>query len=237
MHHTTFCGLSAEGTSVSNLVSITRLAILTLAVSTGLAAQEGWEGALKIGGGPTTGGAKTVTGNAGFSFAPTLEFTYHYNKTSAVALGMGYRFFPGDIYTVSSIPTPQVAGQTYEARLRKPDAKGFELSALYRHSFNEDLYVQGGLRLGLYKVNFRDTGSRITYGTVPPSTAVVPTAIVTIMDDRDKKTTSFGLLAGMGYRLTENFSVEANVFTVRLGDPLGITNTSLASELSFGIRF
>jgi len=197
----------------------------------GLSAQEGWEGSLKIGAGPTTGPAKTLTGKAGFSFAPTVEAIYNFNKTSAVVLGGGYRFFPGDMYEVSAIPTPRVAG-TYEARLRKPDAKGLELTALYRHSFENELYLQGGLRLGLYKVTLRDTGSRITY-----SAPTTPSAIVTISDEFVKKTTSFGLQAGVGYHLTENFSVEANVFTVRLGDPLGITNTSVASELSFGFRF
>jgi opacity protein-like surface antigen len=125
-----------------------------------------------------------------------------------------------------------VAGQTYEARVRKPDGKGFEITSLYRHGFSEDLFVHGGLRLGLYKINYRDTGSRITY-----SAPATPSAIVTIQDDREKKTVSFGLMAGIGYRLTEKFSLEANVFTVRLGDPVGYTSTSLASELCFGIRF
>lgn len=217
---------------MSHFLSITRVALLTLSIGTGLAAQEGWEGALRIGAGPTTGPAKTVTGNAGYSFAPTLEAVYNFDKTSSVVFGAGFRFFPGDIYMVSAIPTPQVAGQTYEARLRKPDAMGLELTSVYRHGLNEDIYIQGGIRLGLYKVSFRDTGSRITYSA--PS---VPSQIETIQVELVKKTTSFGLTAGVGYRLTENFSVEANVFTVRLGDPLGITNTSLASELSFGFRF
>lgn len=217
---------------MSNLVSITRLAALALVLSVGLSAQEGWTGALKFGGGPTTGKAKTLTGDAGYSFSPQVEASYSMDKASAIVLGAGYRFFPGDITTISTIPTPQVGGQTYEARLRKPDAKGLEVSALYRHTFENSMFLQGGLRLGLYKMTFRDTGSRITYSA--PST---PSAIVTIAEEREKKTTSFGLLAGIGYQLTQNFSVELNAFTVRLGDPLGGTSASLATEVNFGIRF
>jgi opacity protein-like surface antigen len=236
----------------------------------GLAAQEGWVGSLKFGGGPTTGAAKTLMGNAGYSFAPTLEFAYHYSKTDAFVLGAGLRFFPGDISTASYIPAAPspttsgyittgttnaartanlayIAGGPYEARLRKPDTKGLELTGMYRHDYNPDLYVQAGLRLGLYKVNVRDTGTQITYtesaiaGTGVnlgrTNYGVTPSSIVTIMDDLDKKTTSLGVIAGLGYQLTEYFSIEANVFTVRLGDPRGVTTTSVASEVCFGIRF
>ena len=180
-------------------------------------------------------------GNAGYSFAPEVEYAYNFNKSQAVVLGLGYRFFPGEISTVSFIPTaaatvpatpPRPAG-TYEARLRKPDAKGAEVTALYRQTFGSDFFVQGGLRLGFYSVNFRDTGSRITYAANGTTT----TAIETIADDLTKKTTSIGLMAGCGYRLTDMFSVEANAFTVRLGSPLGNTATSVATEIAFGIRF
>ena len=257
---------------MSNLVSITRLALLTLAVSTGLAAQEGWEGALKFGGGPTTGPAKTVTGNSGFSFAPTLEAAYHFNKTSSWVFGVGYRFLPGDIYASRTfIAPPAVVTRTatnfnawtasvnaarawalanpgpQEMTLRKPDAKGMEFTSLYRHTFNEDLFVQGGIRLGLYKVSVRDTGTRFNYSFTEASgtfgtpnwvnASLVTPIITTLAIETEKKTASFGLMAGIGYRLTENFSIEANAFTIRLGDPLGSTNTSLATELCFGIRF
>ena len=221
---------------MSNLASVSRLALLALVASTGLAAQEGWNGSLKLGAGPTNSGAKTVMGNAGYSFAPQVELAYGFNKKQSLVLGLGFRFFPGDIATVSYIPGARPVTTTptaYEARLRKPDAKGTEFTALYRQTMGSDFFVQGGMRLGLYKVNFRDTGSRITYAT----NGTTITNIDTIMDDVDKKTVSFGLMAGFGYRLTENFSLEANVFTVRLGDPLGSTSTSLVSEIAFGIRF
>ncbi|BDU72541.1 hypothetical protein [Mesoterricola silvestris] len=198
--------------------------------ATALQAQEGWVGSLKFGGGPTTGSAKTLMGNAGYGFGAEVEFAYRYAKDQAMVLGLGYRFFPGDLATVSSIPTPRPDG-TYEARITKPDAKGPEVTALYRRDLVPELYVQAGLRLGLYKVNVRDTGSRITY------TGGAPSSIVTIMDDLDKKTTSIGAVAGLGWRITGIFSVEANVFTVRLGDPRGGTGTSAASEIRFGIRF
>jgi len=77
----------------------------------------------------------------------------------------------------------------------------------------------------------RDTGSRITY------TGGAPTAIVTIMDDLDKKTASFGAVAGLGYQISDYFSVEGNIGTVRLGNPRGLTSTSAATEIRFGIRF
>lgn len=215
---------------MSTLASISRLALIAVTACTGLKAQEGWAGSLKLGGGPTTGPAKTLMGDAGDSFGAEVEFAYRYGKRQTLVLGLGMRFIPGDLATVSSIPTPRADG-TYEARIRKPDAKGPELTALYRHDLTGTLFVQGGLRLGLYKVNVRDTGSRITY------TGGAPSAIVTIMDDLDKKTTSIGAVAGLGYRITDIFSVEANVFTLRLGDPRGLTTTSAASELRFGIRF
>ncbi|MCE1228094.1 MAG: hypothetical protein LWX11_01180 [Firmicutes bacterium] len=207
-----------------------------LAAAIGLSAQEeGWSGALKFGGGPVSGSAKAVTGDAAFSFSPQFEATYSFNKSSAWVFGAGYRFFPGDQTMISYIPTPQVAGQTYEARIRKPEAKGLELTSLYRHTFGESFFVQGGLRIGLYKTTFRDTGSRVTYTLV--SNRITPTTVVTIQDEFEKKTTSVGLLAGLGYQLNRNFSVEVNAFTVRLGNPLAGTNTSVASEVNFGIRF
>ena len=256
---------------MSYLASASRLLLLTLVAGTSLVAQEGWVGSLKLNAGPTMGPAKALMGQAGYSFAPEIELAYHYSKTDAVVFGVGYRFFPGDLSAASYIPAPPPASTfittgtsnaarvviqnyvaasvaaPYEARLRKPDAKGLELTSLYRHNYTPDLFVQGGLRLGLYKVNVRDTGSRITYMELAtPGTganlgktnySATPSSIVTIMDDLDKKTTSLGLMAGIGYRLTTNFSLEANVFTVRLGDPRGLTHTSVATELGFGIRF
>ena len=219
---------------MAKLSSITRLALFTLAIGTGLMAQSPWSTGFKIGGGPTASSVKTLMGDAGFSFAGTFELGYQLDKNSSLVFGAGYRFFPGDFKTVSFIPsTAATVAGTYEARVRKPEAKGFELTAAYRMNLNEDLFVQGGVRLGINKVTFTDTGSSVTYAGTP----VVRTLVVPIATMTEKKTTSFGLLAGIGYRFGSAFTVEGNAFTVRLGDPLGDTRTAVATELTFGIRF
>jgi opacity protein-like surface antigen len=219
---------------VAKLSSITRLALFTLAIGTSLLAQSPWSTGFKMGGGPTASGVKSLLGDAGYSMGGAFELGYQLDKNSSLVFDAGYRFYPGDFKTVSYIPaTASTVAGTYEGRVRKPEAKGFEFTALYRRDLFEDVYAQGGIRLGLNKVTFTDTGSSVTYAGTP----VTRTQVVTIASMTDKKTTSFGLMAGLGYRFGSAFTMEFNAFTVRLGDPLGDTRTGVATELTFGIRF
>lgn len=226
---------------MAKLSTLTRFAVLALLAGTASQAQDPWSLAFKMSGGPTLGDIVTPTGNAGYNFGGDFEVRYQLTKRSQVAFGLGYRFFPGDFQNISSIPATipasnPVAVTYYEARIRKADAAGFQLNALYRADLPfENAYWQVGLRLGFNKFKQIDTGSRLTTTGAGGSASI--TATTAIADTQEKTTVSLGPLLGVGYRFTESYSLEVNFWMASMESPALGKKTGTATELAFGIRF
>lgn len=226
---------------MAKLSTLSRIAALALLVGTASAAQDPWSLSFKMGGGPTLGDITTVTGNAGFNFGGDFEVAYQLTKRSQFAFGLGYRFFPGDFQNLSFIPSTipasnPVATTYYETRVRKAEAMGFQLNALYRADLPwEGVYWQGGLRLGINKLKQTDTGTRLTTTGAGGSGSI--TAVAAIADIQEKTTTSLGPLLGIGYRFTDTYSLEVNVWMASMESPALGKKTGTATELAFGIRF
>ena len=226
---------------MARLASFTRLTLLCLSIGTGLAAQEGWTGAFKFGGGPTAkGNARTYLGDAGFSMGAGLEAIYTKDKDSAFVFGLAYRFYPGDGQASSDIlpsPLPN-ANAVYTVKVDKNEARGWELSAMYRRELAfEGFYAQGGVVLSILSISESVTGSTYTYKAAPAPATAPTLAITALADSKQKSSVSFQVKGGIGYRLSEIFSVEANAFTYRLAPLAGSAKTGLGSEICLGIRF
>lgn len=225
------------------LTRFTRLAVLTVALCGGLNAQSAkWDASFKFFGGGTTGGAKDLIG-ATVNFGGGVEGTYKLDQGGSLVFDLGYRFFPGgnSIQSFINLPTATAAtiGRQYtgETRDRKVDGSSWQVSALYRRdAFTEGMYWQGGLRIGFNKAKQTDTGAASSY-TQTTATAWTVTATNAIDSVVEKKTTSIGLLGGIGYRFNNQYSGELNVFQTRFeGASAGKQNGAVV-ELAFGVRF
>lgn len=226
---------------MAKLSTLTRIAALAMLTGLASAAQDPWSLGFKAAGGPTLGDINTLSGNAGYNFGGDFELGYQLGKTSQLAFGLGYRFFPGDFQNLSFIPSTipasnPVAVTYYETRVRKAEAMGFQLSALYRADLPwENAYWQGGLRLGVNKFKQTDTGTRLTTTGAGGSASI--TAVDAIADIKEKTTTSLGPLVGVGYRFSETYSLEVNFWMASMESPAVGKKTGTATELAFGIRF
>jgi opacity protein-like surface antigen len=226
---------------VAKLSNLTRIAALALLVGTAAAAQDPWSLSFKMAGGPTMGDIATLSGTAGYNFGGDIEAAYQLDKKSQFAFGLGYRFFPGDYQNLSFIPSTipasnPVAITYYETRVRKAEAMGFQLNALYRRDMGwEGSYWQAGLRIGFNKVKQTDTGTRLTTTGAGGSGSV--TAVNAIADIQEKTVTSLGPLVGVGYRFNETYSLEVNFWSASMESPATGKKTGTATELAFGIRF
>jgi hypothetical protein len=221
---------------VASIARLIRYSLLSCALGVGLSAQTSpWDGSFKIQMGYLDGNAAKVLNNKEtlntFGFAG--EVTYRLDKSSVLAFDLGYRFFPGTANTMSYIPATLVANSTYTALVRKDEAKGFQASALYRRAaFTEGMSWQAGLRLGRYQVTETDTGSTVTTGATPAVTRIDTIATVT-----EKNTFNVGVLAGLHYQFTDQYSGELNAFTTGIESPTSGKKNGLVVELGFGIRF
>jgi Outer membrane protein beta-barrel domain len=230
---------TAEDTPVARFSRLTRLAFLPLALCAGLSAQDkGWDLGFKMSAGYVDGSAaKDVTANTdtlntyGFGF----ELNAQLNKTSSLVFGLGYTFFPGKYQNISFIPVLNASTPlgVYETRVRRTEARGVQLGAMYRSKFAEEWYWQGGLRLGFNRSERTDTGSRITVVAPAPTASLVET----ILETPSKNTSSIGLQLGAGYRLNDRYGVEFNVWNTRLGTDLTGNKSGIAADVSFTVRF
>lgn len=233
---------------MTSLTRITRLASLALALACGLSAEDGIGYAFKMGGGPLNGSAKSLFGEAGFSFGADFEISQPMGKEAALVYSLGYRNFPGDNVLLSFIPTAVTATGVnptyYETRNRLTEGGGFFIGAAYRKDVWVDgFYLQGGLKVGRVKVSDTDTGTRITTnGTAISNTNVTtPTsailAITAIASKVETSSTSLGVSFGAGYRITDRYSVEVNLTTVNLKGPAAGSKSGVTSDFSFSVRF
>lgn len=230
---------------MARLATLTKLLSLSLALGGSLLAQDAkWEPSFKLLGGYQLGEAKDdlLGGNPG-NFGVGAEVAYRLDKDSSLVFDLGYRFYPGDTQFVSyfqapTSSTPGTVGQviTGETRVRKVQAEGFQGSALYRRNgFMDGMFWQAGLRLALNRSKQTDTGSAYAYtrGTSSWSlTSVAPIDAVV-----EKKKTSIGVLAGVGYRFDDRYTGALNAYTVQFEGPSAGKKSGVVVELDFGIRF
>ncbi len=223
---------------VSRLTSRTAL---LLCLGTALSAQDAMTFQFKMGGGPLSGQVRKVTGDAGYSFSGTFELNQKLSSESALVYGLGYRAFPGDFQNLSFIPNPRpnqpVGLYTYESRVRKGEASGFHLSAMYRKDmFMEGMYLQGGLVLGFYKSTTTDTGTRLTVNVTTANTSGTVTKTETINSRVNETATSLGLTGGLGFRFNDRYTLELNLIQSSLEGVIG-KKSGIAAEVAFGVRF
>ncbi len=219
---------------MARLSCIPRLALLPLALCVGLHAQSAkWDGSFKVFGGATTGGVKDNLIQSTQNFGGGVEGTYALDKDSALVFDLGFRFYPGtnamQSFIVLPTATAATIGRIYtgETRDRKVDGTSWQASALYRrNAFTEGMYWQAGLRLGFNKTKQTDTGSTVATGN--------PVAIDSV---DEKKTTAIGLLGGIGYRFTDMYSGELNVFQTKFEGAAAGKQNGTVVELAFGVRF
>lgn len=229
---------------MANLSTLSRLAALTLAVGSVAAAQDPWSLSFKMGGGPSFQEVRTYCGDAGYAWGGDFEVGYQLTKSSQLAFTLGYRVLPGDFQQLSlapaTLPTRATTGDyTLETRIRKADLQGFQLGALYRANLPwEGTYWQGGLRLGFNKSKDIDTGTTFTQTVTTAGTAGSITAVKAIASQKGKTVASPGLVVGLGYRLNDTYSIEANYATLRAESATdGTKLTGSALELTFAVRF
>lgn len=215
-----------------------------LAASTTASAQEGWTYGFRMGGGQTFQDLKAYTGKAGYAWGGEFEASREWGKDGRAVLTLGYRFLPGDFQQVSlapsTLPTRAVAGTyTLETRMRKAEAEGFQLGALYRQNLPlEGCYGQAGVRLGYLRSRVVDTGTSFTQTVTTTNSAGSITAVKAIASQLEDKTFSPGVLAGVGYRLSDTYSLELNAYTARILDPVsGEKRGGPAYEFLIAIKF
>ena len=231
------------------LTRITRLAFFSVALCAGLSAQvDRWDASFKFYGGGTIGGAKDLFNTTG-NFGGGAEGTYKLDGSGSLVFDLGYRFFPGTNSIQSYITLPALtatspAGMLYsgETRDRKTDGSGWQASALYRrNAFTGGMYWQAGLRIGFNKTKQTDTGAASSYITTKtPATAPAVwtvTATSAINSVEENKTTSIGLLGGIGYRFNDQYSGELNVFQTKFEAAAAGKQNGAVVELAFGVRF
>lgn len=212
-----------------------------------LAAQEAPPlGAFKIGAG-TLGGdtKKSLDFGATFSFA--VEGSYALSERGALVGELGYRYFPGANNLVSfipvSVPATGVNPTSYESRNRLTDAKGFQVTGLYRFEVvPRTAYIQAGLRIGLNKTTETDTGTQlVTDGTAITNTGSITNthilAVNTIASRQEKKSLAPGLVAGAGYRFLNRYATEINLFTTRIETASSGAKNGFAAEVVFSVQF
>lgn len=229
---------------MANLSTLSRLAALALAVGTAAAAQDPWSLSFKMGGGPTFQDVRTYAGDAGYAWGGDFEVGYQLTKTSQLAFTLGYRVLPGDFQQLSlapaTLPTRTAVGvYTLETRIRKADLQGFQLGAAYRANLPWDgFFWQGGLRVGFNRSKDIDTGTIFTQTVTTANTSGAITAVKAIATQKGKTVVSPGLVVGLGYRLNDTYSVEANYYTLRAESATdGTKLTGSALELAFAVRF
>lgn len=225
-------------------------AILLMAMVSGgdvLAAQDAPPlGAFKLGVGSIGGDAKRSL-EAGGTFSLSLEGVYALNDRASLVGDLGFRFYSGANTLLSfipvSVPATGVNPTIYETRNRRLDAKGFELTGLYRFDlWPKELYLQAGLRVAFLKTSETDTGTQlITDGAAISNTGSISNihilAVNTIASNREKKTTAIGPVVGVGYRFLERYATELNAFTTKIETPSSGAKNGFAAELSFSVQF
>jgi len=232
---------------VNKIPTLTRHLLFAAVAALPCLAQGGWSLGFNLGGGPTSGGLKQISQDAGYSFGASFEAVKPVSRRGALVASIGYQWLPGDNRLLSYIPKSAAATGVnptlYETRNRKVETGGFQLAVAYRSEFPmEGLFWQAGLRLGFNRTIEKDGGSQvITNGNAIPDMAVVTNAnilaIRTIATDRQAKTVSIGPSLGAGYRFNDSQALTLGLSLVSAEGPSAGKKSGLVAELGFNLRF
>jgi len=181
--------------------------------------------------------------HVGFAISAGVEYALFSNAT--LVGSVGYRVLSGDQYLAKSYEVPNATNAntgykpntTYSALNQKHDGGGFELSCLYRMGvFVPDLYVQGGLRVGSYKLSTNNFGADITTGAAGTMNAA-DTVVKTISYIADTTTISPAVVLGLGYRVAPQHAFEFNLSSLSAAGEETGTKMGFAFEIGYSIRF
>ena len=179
----------------------------------------------------------------GFVISAGVEYALFPNAT--LVGSVGYRVLSGDQYLAKSYEivnnaspyTGYKPNTTYEALNQKHDGGGFELSCMYRMSvLVPELYVQGGLRVGSYKLLTNNYGAEITTDQNGAMNGT-NTAIKTISYIADTNTISPAVVLGLGYRVAPQHAFEFNVSSLSAAGEETGSKMGFAFEIGYSIRF
>lgn len=191
--------------------------ILVLLLATGAAgalqAQDPWDSSLKLSMGMMSGLDEAgISQNKGYGIAMAGAYPLFHSRGS-VAFELGYRGFPTTSRTVSS--------------LKQEDASSDGLfgTAMYRFTiWSQGIYVQGGARLSQFKTT-RTTLVRGTGGEAD-----------VWFKDKGPSVKSLRPVLGVGYRMNERISVEANAFGVEMKNLAGQSKSGMVFEVVLGMH-
>lgn len=162
-------------------------------------------------------------------------------------VGINFRQFKGNNWVVSTIPHTDTSGSsvtaagTYENRMRKSEAKGFDIDLGYKVNLGlpETFYTFVGARVAMYDYNTTDVGSREVWVVTSPVSTLVPftlTSASAIFSSPTVKKTNFNPMAGIGYNFNDRYYGQLTFVSSNFAFPIQATS-GMITELSFGIKF
>ena len=154
-------------------------------------------------------------------------------------VGINFRQFKGNNWVVSTIPhtntsaTGVTAAGTYENRMRKSEAKGFDVDLGYKINLGlpETYYTFVGARVAMYDYNTTDVGSREVWASTSSLTSASA-----IFSSPTVKKTNFNPMAGIGYNFNDRYYGQLALISSSFAFPTR-ASSGMITELSFGIKF
>ena len=154
-------------------------------------------------------------------------------------MGINFRQFKGNNWVVSTIPhtntsaSAVTAAGTYENRMRKSEAKGFDLDLGYKINLGlpETYYTFVGARVAMYDYNTTDVGSREVWASTSSLTSASA-----IFSSPTVKKTNFNPMAGIGYNFNDRYYGQLALISSSFAFPTK-ASSGMITELSFGIKF
>ena len=179
----------------------------TLALGSGLQAEEPWLGGFKLTAANFSGATDAYLGQ-GRAFGVAMFGAYPLGRSASLAFEGGYRFLPTTVHTQPN--------WSYEDK-----TDGYYGGAYYQHRlFFEGFYLQGGLRLSQMvtarRANFMpgDGSSLLTKSRGDYATSVKPQV-------------------GAGYRLNEQYSLELLAGPLQMKNVAGASKSGTMVEFAF----
>lgn len=181
-------------------------ALLIACGASGAHAQESWDAGFKIVAGNFSGADGAGIGQSK-NYGVAMFGTYILSRRQSLEFDGGYRYFP----------TATTVNKTV---VQDDKTDGYYASALYRWGFRQDLYVHAGLRASQFRVK-----SQTFYGDGDSSPAV-----------KGGFTTVVKPMAGVGARLSDQYSVELNLVTFETANIVGTAKSGLLVEVALAIH-
>lgn len=187
-----------------------RVFISTLLLACGASmaqAQESWDTGFKIVAGNFSGAEGAGIGQSK-NYGVAMFGTYILSRRQSLEFDGGYRYFPSTTAGTGGV-------------MENDRTDGYYASALYRWGVRQDLYVHAGLRASQFRVN-----SQLSYSDGTSSPAV-----------KGNLTTAVKPLAGVGARLSDQYSVELNLVDFETANINGATKSGVMAEVALSIHF